>query len=86
MVTIQKVLLADVLSNEKFMYRGKWHYFFHVVPNKGIVMAVPIEGGSVTLLNINTLVEIERPVIITETRSVKKSVKDVIKSIIKENK
>lgn len=86
MVTRQTVLLADVLNNEKFMYHGHWHYWFHVITEKHIVMAVPIEGGSVTLLHIDTVVEVERPVIITETRPVKKSIKDVIKSIIKDSK
>lgn len=86
MVTLQKVRLAEVLSTEKFNHRDTWYYFFHVVSGKGIVFAVPENGGQVKRFHKDTYVYVERPVISAETVSVRKSVKDVIKSIIKECK
>ncbi len=51
-----KVSLGDVLHNQLFQYRGKWYYWFHVVTEKHIVMAVPENGGEVVIIPINTLV------------------------------
>ena len=51
-----KVSLGDVLHNQLFKYKGVWYYWFHVVTDKHIVMAVPEHGGEVVIIPINTLV------------------------------
>ena len=50
------VSLGEVLHNQLFRYKGTWYYWFHVVTEKHIVMAVPENGGEVVVLPINTLV------------------------------
>lgn len=53
---LTKVSLRYVLHNQLFKYKGVWYYWFHVVTDKHIVMAVPEHGGEVVILPIDTTV------------------------------